>query len=119
MESFVTPCAVAPPLSAPAGQGATHSGANTDGNLTRLVAGSQLGFASAAGVPMPGNFGALAAGAAAVPVAALAVPATPVPLAPGEVADLAPVAAGAPGVAGPPEGAVASAPAPTVVSVTA
>src|SRR5437879_5141870 len=54
MLSFVTPGLVAPPLSAPAGQAATHGGANLVGNRMRPVAASQLGLARAAGVRTPG-----------------------------------------------------------------
>src|SRR5262245_60838943 len=54
IESFVTPCAVAPPLSSPVFQGFTHGGAVYDGNFRRFVVGSQFGPASAAALPTPG-----------------------------------------------------------------
>src|SRR5437588_5765464 len=52
--SRVTPVAVAPPLSAPAGHGTTHGGAYLLGSRTRPVARSHSGLASAASVPTPG-----------------------------------------------------------------
>src|SRR4051812_47318080 len=67
MASAVTPGDVVPPLSLPFAQGATHDGAYRDGNLMRPVWASQLGLASAAGVPMPGY-----AWAGAAPPTALA-----------------------------------------------
>ena len=53
MESFVTPCAVLPPLSAPAFHSLTHRGAAKLGNLMRPVVASQSGFFSAAALPAP------------------------------------------------------------------
>src|SRR5688500_4915488 len=80
MVSLVTPGWVAPPLSAPLGQGTTHGGAYRSGIRTRPVARSQFGLLSAASLPMPGN--APAAGAAAGPVVVAVV------------AEVAPAAAG-------------------------
>src|SRR5262249_36133029 len=53
--SFVTPCAVAPPLSSLLLQGLTQGGADGEWNLMRLVVASQFGPASAAALPMPGS----------------------------------------------------------------
>ena len=67
----MTPCAVAPPLSAPFFHAFTHSGAPYDWYFIRFVAGSHLGFSSASAVPMPGSFFAsvLSDAACAVPAA--------------------------------------------------
>src|SRR4051794_39735487 len=81
MASLVTPCAVAPPLSAPAGHGITQSGANSDGNLMRLVAGPHAGLLSPAAVPTPGYFASSAALTGPPPPAAPPA-APPVPAAP-------------------------------------
>src|SRR5688500_7061051 len=50
-----TPWAVPPPLSAPAGQGATHGGAYCIGNRIRPVARLHSGLARASAVPTPGK----------------------------------------------------------------
>src|SRR5436309_2479170 len=81
MVSAVTPGDVAPPLSAPFGQGTTHGGPQVKDTLSRFLAGSQSGAANASGVPMPAPVGP-----------AVAVPPVPVDVAPGAaVAPPAPV----------------------------
>src|SRR3954452_641949 len=94
----VTPGEVAPPLSAPAGHGMTHSGAYTNDTLMRLVAGSQSGADSAAGVPIPAVAGAAVACAAAVLVPAAGAFERVAVAPPDPVAPAAPDAA--PGTAG-------------------
>src|SRR5437879_5461633 len=69
MVSAVTPWAVAPPLSDPAGHGTTHGGRHMKEIFSFFTAGSQSGAASAAAVPMP------APAAAAVALAAVVAPA--------------------------------------------
>src|SRR5262245_44982056 len=60
MASLVTPCAVAPPLSASFFHGFTHWGAASVGNLMRPVSASQSGLFSAAELPTPASLPPLA-----------------------------------------------------------
>src|SRR4051812_35718206 len=107
MASLDTPCDVAPPLSAPAGHGTTQSGANSDGNLIRFVAGSQAGLLSAAAVPTPGYLASSAA-VAGRPLAPPPAAAPGAPLAPPPAAAACPAPPGP--VAGPPPATVPPAP---------
>src|SRR5688572_13897598 len=109
----VTPRAVAPPLSAPAGHAMTQRGMRLHGTRTRPVFGSQLGFASASCVSIPGYFAAVdsadpaAAGAAVAALAGCVAVGPRAPVARADVTDAPPagpavappVAASAPGVA--------------------
>src|SRR3954467_12958205 len=69
MESAVTPGVVAPPLSAPLGQATAHGAARVKETLRRLVLGSHVGSASAAGVFRSAPVGATAVACAAADAA--------------------------------------------------
>src|SRR4051794_8048650 len=74
----VTPLVVAPPFSGPLGQGPAHGAARVKETLRRLVLGSHVGSARAAGVFSPAPVGAGADGVATDAAPALAAaPACP------------------------------------------